>query len=117
MVHSTVGNRGFVDANKRTAWLLVEILVDRSGYRLDIPDDEPVDDLIVSVATGFQDLVRWFQERLVRACPRASPLPQAAASASALARFSKASAFCMTFFTPRAAWRMRCSFSTRPSRT
>ena len=67
VVHSTVGNRGFVDANKRTAWLLVEILVDRSGYRLDIPDDEPVDDLIVSVATGFQDLVRWFQERLVRA--------------------------------------------------
>lgn len=70
VLHSMVGNHGFVDANKRTAWLLVEILVDRSGYRLDIPDDEPVDDLIVSVATGatgFQDLVRWFQERLVRA--------------------------------------------------
>jgi death-on-curing protein len=64
-----VGNHGFVDGNKRTAWLLVEILISRSGYRLDIPDDEPIDDLVVGVAAGeigFDDLVAWFEARLVR---------------------------------------------------
>lgn len=69
-MHSMVGNHGFVDGNKRTSWLLVELLIDRSGYRLDIPDDEPVDDLVVAVASGqlgFEDLVAWFRPRLVRA--------------------------------------------------
>ncbi|MFT3973459.1 MAG: Fic family protein [Amaricoccus sp.] len=32
VLHSMVGNHGFVDGNKRTAWLLVEILISRSGY-------------------------------------------------------------------------------------
>lgn len=62
-----IGNHGFVDANKRTAWLLVEILIDRSGYRLDIPDDEPIDDLVAAVAAGqmgFDDLILWFGDRL-----------------------------------------------------
>lgn len=61
-----VGNHGFVDGNKRTAWLLAEILIDRSGYRLNIPHDEPVDDLVVAVAAGqmeFTELVGWFKER------------------------------------------------------
>jgi death-on-curing protein len=64
-----VSNHGFVDGNKRTAWLLVEILVSRSGYRLAIPDDEPIDDLVVAVATGnvgMADLVAWFSDRLKR---------------------------------------------------
>jgi death on curing protein len=58
-----------VDGNKRTAWLLVETLIDRSGYRLDIPDDEPVDDLVWAVAAkeiNFDNLVVWFRERLVK---------------------------------------------------
>ncbi len=66
-LHSMVGNHGFVDGNKRTAWLLVEILIDRSGYRLLLPDDEPIDDLVVCVATDqitFEDLVVWFEEHL-----------------------------------------------------
>lgn len=64
-----VGNHGFVDGNKRTAWLLVEILIDRSGYILNISDDEPVDDLVVAVASGqvgFDELVVWFKSRLGR---------------------------------------------------
>ncbi|EEW23965.1 type II toxin-antitoxin system death-on-curing family toxin [Rhodobacter ferrooxidans] len=68
-LHSLVGNHGFVDGNKRTAWLLVEILIDRSGYFLNIPDDEPIDDLVVAVATGqidFDALTLWFKDRLVR---------------------------------------------------
>jgi death-on-curing protein len=70
VLESMVGNHGFVDGNKRTAWLLVEILIDRSGYRLDIPDDERIDDLVVAVAEGhlrFDDLVTWFAARLRRA--------------------------------------------------
>ena len=63
------GNHGFIDGNKRTAWLLVEILVERSGYEFTIPADEPVDDLVVAVATGditFDQLVEWFRARLRR---------------------------------------------------
>lgn len=69
LLHSMVGNHGFVDGNKRTAWLLVEILIGRSGYFLDIPDDEPIDDLVVDVAAGrigFDELVTWFGLRLLR---------------------------------------------------
>jgi death-on-curing protein len=64
-----VGNHGFVDGNKRTAWILTEAMIDRSGYLLDVPDDEPIDDLVVAVASGdvgFEDLTGWFRDRLVR---------------------------------------------------
>lgn len=64
-----VGNHGFVDGNKRTAWLLVEILIGRSGYALSIPDNAPIDNLVVDVACGnigYDDLVIWFKEKLVR---------------------------------------------------
>jgi len=70
VLHSMVGNHGFVDGNKRTAWLLVEILVNRSGYKLEIPDDERIDDLVVAVADGqldFDQIVRWFSLRLRKA--------------------------------------------------
>lgn len=69
VLHSMVGNHGFVDGNKRTAWLLVEILVDRSGYVLDIPDDERIDDFVVAVADGqydFQQISDWFVARIRR---------------------------------------------------
>lgn len=69
LLHSMVNNHGFVDGNKRTAWLLVETLIHRSGYRLDIPAEEPIDDLVVSIACGelgFDDLVTWFEPRLVQ---------------------------------------------------
>ncbi|WP_158248058.1 MULTISPECIES: type II toxin-antitoxin system death-on-curing family toxin [Paracoccus] len=69
LLQSMVGNHGFVDANKRTAWLLVELLVARSGFMLAIPDDEPIDDLVVATASGdlsFADLVDWFQARIWR---------------------------------------------------
>ena len=69
LLESMVGNHGFVDGNKRTAWLVVEILIERSGYALAIDDDEPIDDLVVSVAEGslgFEELSAWFKERLVK---------------------------------------------------
>ena len=67
LMESMVGNHGFVDGNKRTAWLVVELLIERSGYSLAIDDDEPIDDLVVSVAEGtlgFSELSIWFRERL-----------------------------------------------------
>lgn len=70
VLHSMVGNHGFVDGNKRTAWLLVEILVERSGYMLEIPDDERIDDLVVSVAEGqlgFDKIADWFAQCLRKA--------------------------------------------------
>lgn len=80
LLHSMVGNHGFVDANKRTAWLLTELLIDRSGYRLTIPEDEPIDDLVVATAAAditFDDLVAWFGQRIARSGPGCDP-PQPA---------------------------------------
>jgi hypothetical protein len=65
-----VGNHGFTDVNIRTSWILVEILIERSGYYLDIDDDdEPIEDLVVKVAStelNFDDLKAWFAPRLIR---------------------------------------------------
>ena len=68
MLHAIVGNHGLVDANKRTAWLLTELPIKRSGFRLAVGDGEPIDDLVVAVAAsemGFDALVEWFRARIV----------------------------------------------------
>ena len=70
LLHAIVSNHGFIDGNKRTAWLVVELLIERSGYRLAIPDDARVDDLVVDVASdrlSFNEIVEWFDLRLARA--------------------------------------------------
>jgi death-on-curing protein len=70
LLHGIVSNHGFIDGNKRTAWLVVELLIERSGYRLAIPDDARVDDLVVDVASdrlSFNEIVEWFDLRLARA--------------------------------------------------
>ena len=75
ILHSMVGNQCFADGNKRMAWLLAELLIERSGYRLAIPDDERIDDLVVAVASGqmtFAELVAWFAP----AWSKDSPLPK-----------------------------------------
>jgi death on curing protein len=63
LLESIARNHGFLDGNKRTAWLLVELIVARSGYMLDIPEEILVDDFVVSVAAGdleFVEIERWF---------------------------------------------------------
>jgi death-on-curing protein len=68
LLHALIGNHGFVDANKRTAWLLTELVIKRSGFRLAVGDGEPIDDLVVAVAAGemeFEPLVEWFRARIV----------------------------------------------------
>jgi death-on-curing protein len=67
ILHSMVGNHGFVDGNKRTALLLTIILIRRSGYDLINNEQENIDDLVVAVADNqlsFEELSNWFEERL-----------------------------------------------------
>ncbi len=69
LLESVASNHGFADGNKRTSLILVELSIGRSGYRLDIPGDEPFNDLIVDVASGrigYDGLVGWFAARLTR---------------------------------------------------
>jgi death-on-curing protein len=73
LLHSLVQNHGFVDGNKRSALIVTLLLVERSGYHLQLIDDERVDDMIVSVAEGktdFDALAEWFKLRLVRSNTR-----------------------------------------------
>ena len=63
LVEGVVRNHGFADANKRTSLYLVELLIQRSGYRLTAPDEDIVE-TIVAVADGrtaYPDLAQWFK--------------------------------------------------------
>ena len=63
-------SHGFTDANKRTAWIVTFILIERSGYRLETREDDRIDDVAVAVVErtmSENELAAWFKERLVRA--------------------------------------------------
>ncbi|WP_284164118.1 type II toxin-antitoxin system death-on-curing family toxin [Frigidibacter sp. SD6-1] len=67
LLESMVGNHWFVDGNKRTALLMVELLVRRSGYHIEVAETERLDDLVVTVAAGQMDfgaIVDWFKSRI-----------------------------------------------------
>lgn len=72
LTESLVGNHGFADGNKRTAVILLNLLVERSGCRLRPIDggaliQEQVERMVLDVASrrlSFDDLVRWFGRRL-----------------------------------------------------
>ncbi len=67
LLHALVQNHGFVDANKRSALIVTLLMIERSGYRLHLDDNERIDDLVVSVADsriGFDALAAWFGQRL-----------------------------------------------------
>jgi death-on-curing protein len=69
LLESMVKNHGFTDGNKRTAWLLTELLIERSGYTLTIDEDYPIDDLVVDLASGalaFDEVAQWFANNLAR---------------------------------------------------
>ena len=75
LVESMVGNHGFADGNKRTTLILLDLLLERSGYRL-APSErrgsiqKDVEDMILDVARNqlsFDDLVKWFGKRITRA--------------------------------------------------
>jgi death-on-curing protein len=73
LVESMVRNHGFTDGNKRTALYLLNILLDRSDYRL---APLPGEDLNISVARMIEDfakrdlnkpqLIDWLRRRILR---------------------------------------------------
>lgn len=67
LLHALIQNHGFVDGNKRSALIVTLLMVERSGYRLHLNEDERIDDTVVSVASGkigFDALAEWFKLRL-----------------------------------------------------
>lgn len=70
LLHGVVKNHAFVDGNKRTAFLLMNLLIERSGYHLKLLPDDRIDDMVVAVACDemtYEALIKWLEKRLVRA--------------------------------------------------
>ena len=67
-----VRNHGFADGNKRTALILLNLLLEKSGYRLRAAQGadqkiQEVEHAILAVARNelaFADLVEWFRSRI-----------------------------------------------------
>lgn len=67
LLHALVRNHGFVDGNKRTALLVTDLLIRRSGYTLALHAEDRFDDVVVEIAEGRMDMevvTAWFRERL-----------------------------------------------------
>ena len=71
LTQSLANNHGFVDGNKRTTLLVVDLFLQRSGYALDAPPIESeIDEMILAVANRrmpLEQLTEWFRARIVRA--------------------------------------------------
>jgi death-on-curing protein len=74
LVQAVSGGHGFVDGNKRTALILMDLLTQRSGYELiPLADDGDfetvVEDLVVDLECHrltLGQVVTWFEARLRR---------------------------------------------------
>jgi len=72
LLHSLASNHGFIDGNKRTALLTVDLLISRCGYQLNGLHQDinvEIESLILDVVTNhlpFSDIVDWFKKRLSR---------------------------------------------------
>jgi death-on-curing protein len=71
LVESMARNHGFADGNKRTTVILLDLLVQNSGYSLEPVGEEDIEqaleETVVKVADGkmsFDDLASWFKLRL-----------------------------------------------------
>lgn len=72
LLEAVANNHGFVDGNKRTAVLLTDLLIKKSGYRLTVSHvnedlNRAIEELVVSVARGelqLADITDWFKQRL-----------------------------------------------------
>ena len=52
MLHGVASSHGFNDGNKRTTWLLTELLFKRCGYVLQLGESDRLDDVVVAVVEG-----------------------------------------------------------------
>jgi death-on-curing protein len=62
-VFGLCGNHGFLDGNKRTAYVVAETFLDLNGYTMDA-SDEAVVNTMLAVASGVmaeEQLRRWFR--------------------------------------------------------
>ncbi len=74
LFEAIINNHGFVDGNKRTAILLADLLIKRSGYRLTASNakedlNSALEEVAVSVARGelrLAEITAWFEQRLMR---------------------------------------------------
>lgn len=67
LLESMAQNHGFIDGNKRTAVMLVDLLIAGSGYHLNLNPGEEIDDLVLEVVNrqrNYDDLVDWFKARI-----------------------------------------------------
>ena len=60
-------NHGFIDGNKRAAWVTARLFLADNGWRIEFAPTDAVE-IMVRVAAGLvdeDDLASWFRERLV----------------------------------------------------
>ena len=65
-MHGVATSHGFNDGNKRTAWLVTDLLYMQSGYEIEVADDDRIDDLMVDVVQGHvsqAELEQWLRAR------------------------------------------------------
>jgi death on curing protein len=72
LLESLACNHGFVDGNKRTALVALDLLLVRSGYRLPANDIEQLNKYaekiildLVEHRIKFDDVVAWIRQRIV----------------------------------------------------
>jgi death on curing protein len=61
-------NHGFLDGNKRTAYVVAETFLDLNGYEMDSPDEEVVSTML-AVASGVlpeAQLAKWFRSFIAK---------------------------------------------------
>jgi death on curing protein len=73
LVESIAMNHGFADGNKRTALLMLWLLLERSGYALVFPNsaamNQQLEAMVLAVAEhqmAFNDIAAWIKARLIR---------------------------------------------------
>lgn len=56
-------NHGFLDGNKRTAYVVAETFLDLNGYAMDAPDDGVVNTMLAVASGGMPEekLTNWFR--------------------------------------------------------
>lgn len=70
LLHGMATSHGFIDGNKRTAWLVTQVLIVGSGYQLKLRRADQIDDVVVAIVEGEMtedELGEWFKSRLARA--------------------------------------------------
>ena len=72
LAQSLATNHGFIDGNKRTAFLIVDLFLNRSGYRLRgmrRSGLRELEDLILEIVEQhlpFETISEWFEKRVQR---------------------------------------------------